>query len=289
MQDNSLLTTVMPIALAVIMLGLGLSLTIEDFRRVVKYPKAVFTGLFCQMIILPAACFAIVKIFNLPSELAIGMMLLAASPGGPTANLYSHLSKGDVALNITLTAVNSVLTLFSLPFIVEFSLAQFATAGEITMPFKKVIEVFLIVLIPVGIGMIIKARASAFADKMNKPVKILSAIFLVLVIVGAVLKDKENIGLYIQQVGIAAITFNVVSMAVGYFLPRLLNINKSQSIAIGMEIGIHNGTLAIFIALNALNNSVIAMPPAIYSLIMFFTAAGFGFLVNLKREGFETK
>ena len=157
------------------------------------------------------------------------------------------------------------------------------------MPFKKVIEVFLIVLIPVGIGMIIKARASAFADKMNKPVKILSAIFLVLVIVGAVLKDKENIGLYIQQVGIAAITFNVVSMAVGYFLPRLLNINKSQSIAIGMEIGIHNGTLAIFIALNALNNSVIAMPPAIYSLIMFFTAAGFGFLVNLKREGFETK
>jgi BASS family bile acid:Na+ symporter len=117
----------------------------------------------------------------------------------------------------------------------------------------------------------------------------LSAIFLVLVIVGAVLKDKENIGLYIQQVGIAAITFNVVSMAVGYFLPRLLNINKSQSIAIGMEIGIHNGTLAIFIALNALNNSVIAMPPAIYSLIMFFTAAGFGFLVNLKREGFETK
>lgn len=284
MQENSLLTTVMPVALAVIMLGLGLSLTIEDFRRVVKYPKAVFIGLVCQMIILPLACFGIVKAFNLPSELAIGMMLLAASPGGPTANLYSHLSKGDVALNITLTAVNSVLTLFSLPFIVEFSLSQFATAGEISMPFRKVIEVFLIVLIPVGLGMIIKAKASAFADKMNKPVKILSALFLVLVIVGAVLKEKDNLGLYIQQVGVAALTFNIVSMAIGYFIPRILNINKSQSIAIGMEIGIHNGTLAIFIALNALNSTVISMPPAIYSLIMFFTAAVFGYLVNQGRE-----
>lgn len=282
MQENSLLTTVMPIALAVIMLGLGLSLTLDDFRRVVKYPKAVFVGLLCQMILLPVACYLIVKFFNLPSELAIGMMLLSASPGGPTANLYSHLSKGDVALNITLTAVNSVLTLFTLPFIVEFSLSQFAAVGEISMPFKKVVEVFLIVLIPVGLGMIIKAKATDFAGKMNKPVKVLSALFLVFVIAGAVLKDKENIGLYIQQVGLAALTFNIISMAVGYFLPRILSIGKSQSIAIGMEIGIHNGTLAIFIALNALNNTVIAMPPAIYSLIMFFTAGIFGFMVNWK-------
>lgn len=273
----------MPAALGIIMLGLGLSLTIADFKRVVKFPRPVIVGLACQMLILPFICFGIAKIFALGPELAIGLMLLAASPGGPTANLYSHLSKGDVALNVSLTAINSVLTLFTLPLIVELSLSHFATASEIAMPFKKIIEVFLIVLIPVSLGMIINAKFYAFARKMDKPVKIISALFLVLVIVGAVLKEKAHIGDYFQQVGLAALTFNILSMAIGFFVPRLLNIGKSESIAIGMEIGIHNGTLAIFIALNTLGNSTMSIPPAIYSLIMFFTAAAFGFLVNLKR------
>jgi BASS family bile acid:Na+ symporter len=283
MQDNSLLTSIMPVALGIIMLGLGLSLTIADFKRVVKYPKPVFVGLLCQMFILPFVCFGIARLFGLGPELAVGLMLLAASPGGPTANLYSHLSKGDVALNITLTAINSVLTLFTLPLIVELSMSYFSTASEIAMPFKKIVEVFLIVLIPVSLGMIINAKFYAFARKMDKPVKILSALFLVLVIVGAVLKEKAHIAEYFQQVGLAALTFNLLSMAIGFFVPRILNIGKAESIAIGMEIGIHNGTLAIFIALNTLGNSTMSIPPAIYSLIMFFTAAAFGFLVNLKR------
>ncbi len=284
MQDNSILTTIMPIALGIIMLGLGLSLKIEDFKRVVVYPKAVFIGLLCQMIILPLVCFGVAKVFGLGPELAVGLMLLAASPGGPTANLYSHLAKGDVALNITLTAINSVLTLITLPLVVELSLSHFMEGGDIVMPFTKVVEVFLIVLIPVSVGMLTNAKATAFARRMDKPVKILSALFLVLVIVGAVLKEKENIGTFFQQVGTAALVFNILSMAVGYVIPRLFRVERKQAIAIGMEIGIHNGTLAIYIALNALGNSTMSIPPAIYSLIMFFTAAAFGYLVNIRKS-----
>ncbi|MFM7758594.1 MAG: bile acid:sodium symporter family protein [Crocinitomicaceae bacterium] len=280
MGNTNLLTTIMPIALGIIMLGLGLSLKIADFKRVVKFPKAVFIGLFCQMIILPFVCFGIAKMFNLGPELAIGLMLLSASPGGPTANLFSHLAKGDVALNITLTAINSILTLVTLPLIVGWSLDLFGKSGEISMPFNKIVEVFLIILIPVSIGMLIHAKAHSFAKMMDKPVKILSALFLVVVIVGAVLKEKENLGNYFEQVGLAALVFNLSSMIIGFFVPLFFKIEKKQAIAIGMEIGIHNGTLAIFIALNVLNNSMMSIPPAIYSLLMFFTAAVFGILVN---------
>lgn len=280
MQENSFLTSILPIALGIIMLGLGLSLTIIDFKRVVKYPKAIFIGLFCQMVILPFVCFGIAKMFDLGPELAVGLMLLSASPGGPTANLFSHLSKGDVALNITLTALNSVLTLVTLPLIVELSLSEFMTNKEIAMPANKIIEVFLIVLVPVSIGMLVNARAEGFARKLDKPVKILSALFLVLVIVGAILKEKAHIGEYFQQIGLAALAFNILSLLVGFFVPLLFKVEKKQAIAVGMEIGIHNGTLAIFIALNILKNNAMSIPPAIYSLIMFFTAALFGFLVN---------
>ncbi|MBM3451975.1 MAG: bile acid:sodium symporter family protein [Bacteroidetes bacterium] len=280
MQENSFLTSILPIALGIIMLGLGLSLTVVDFKRVVKYPKAVFIGLFCQMVILPFVCFGIAKMLDLGPELAVGLMLLSASPGGPTANLFSHLSKGDVALNITLTALNSVLTLVTLPLIVELSLSEFMTNKEIAMPANKIIEVFLIVLVPVSIGMLVNARAEGFARKLDKPVKILSALFLVLVIVGAILKEKAHIGEYFQQIGLAALVFNILSLLVGFFVPLLFKVEKKQAIAVGMEIGIHNGTLAIFIALNILKNNAMSIPPAIYSLIMFFTAALFGFLVN---------
>lgn len=280
MQENSFLTSILPLALGIIMLGLGLSLTIVDFKRVVKYPKAIFIGLFCQMVILPFVCFGIAKMFDLGPELAVGLMLLSASPGGPTANLFSHLSKGDVALNITLTALNSILTLVTLPLIVELSLSEFMTNKEIAMPANKIIEVFLIVLVPVSIGMLVNARAEGFARKLDKPVKILSALFLVLVIVGAILKEKAHIGEYFQQIGLAALVFNILSLLVGFFVPLLFKVEKKQAIAVGMEIGIHNGTLAIFIALNILKNNAMSIPPAIYSLIMFFTAALFGFLVN---------
>lgn len=285
MQGAYITTVIMPFALGIIMLGLGLTLTIDDFKRVVKYPKAVFIGLFCQMILLPVVCFFVAKSFGLPPALAVGLMLLSASPGGATANLYSHLAKGDVALNVTLTAINSVLTIFSIPVIVNLSLGYFmGSEAYIPLQFKKVVEVFMIVLVPVAIGMLINKQFPAFSKKMEKPVKIASALILAFVIIAATVKEKDNVGTYFAQVGLAALTFNLISMLSGYFIPKLFRLPEKQNISIAMEIGIHNGTLAIFIALNALQNTAMAMPAAIYSLMMFFTAAAFGFLVNLRSK-----
>lgn len=285
MEPNILKTVVLPLALGIIMLGLGLSLTIEDFKRVLKYPKAILIGLICQMVILPLACFGIVKVMGLSPEFSVGLMLLAASPGGATANLYSHLSKGDVALNISLTAVNSILSLFTLPIIVNFSIDYFLHSGQaIPIQFAKVIEVFAIVLIPVSIGMFIKSKNPLLSQKLDKPVKIMSAIFLVLVILAAVLAEKDKVVTYFREVGLAALVFNVGSMAVGYFIPLLMKVPKRQAVAIGMEIGIHNGTLAIYIALSVMGNHLVSIPPAVYSLIMFFTAAIFGYWVSRSNQ-----
>lgn len=281
MESSAITTIFLPVALGIIMLGLGLSLTVADFQRVVKFPKVIFIGLFCQMILLPIVCFSIAKGFGLAPELAVGLMLLAASPGGSTANLFSHLANGDVALNISLTAFNSILSILMLPLIVNFSIDYFMESGQVVpLQFKKIIEVFAIVLVPVGIGMIVNAKNPSISIKLEKPVKILSAIFLVLIIVSAIIKEKAHIVDYFQQIGIPALLFNVLSLGIGYFIPRMLNIGKKQAIAIGMEIGIHNGTMAIFIATTVLNNSVMSIPPAIYSLIMFITAGVFGYVVS---------
>jgi BASS family bile acid:Na+ symporter len=285
MGANFITTIFLPLALAIIMLGLGLTLTIDDFKRVITYPKAIIIALFCQMILLPLLCFYLAISFGLNPALAVGLMLLAASPGGPTANLYSHLAKGDVALNISLTALNSVLSLITLPLIVNFSINYFMESNQaITMQFSKVMEVFAIVLIPVAIGMMLKSKITNLSVKLEKPLRIVSAIFLVLIIVGAILKEKNNIISFLEQIGFVALIFNVCSMLIGYFIPRFFKIENKQAIAIGMEIGIHNGTFAIYIALSVIGNSAMSIPPAIYSLFMFFTAAIFGYLVNMKKS-----
>lgn len=285
MQQSAATSLFLPIALGIIMLGLGLSLTLDDFKRVTKYPKAMTIALVSQMVLLPMVCFGIAIVSGLSPVLCVGLVLLAASPGGPTANLYSHLSKGDVALNITLTAVNSVLTLFTLPFIVNLAMEYFMGAGQyIPLPFAKVMEVFVVVLVPVAIGMVIKSKAPKFAEKMNKPVKIISAILLIIIIVSVTMREKQVLIDHAAQLGVPVLVFNILSLAVGYYVPLVFKVEKKQAVAIGMEIGIHNGTLAIYIALNVLNNSTMSIPPAIYSLLMFFTAAAFGFLVNLSRK-----
>ncbi|HLD65110.1 MAG TPA: bile acid:sodium symporter family protein [Pseudomonas sp.] len=283
MTASPLLTAFLPIALGIIMLGLGLSLTLADFARVLKFPKPVLVGLACQVLLLPLLCFLIAKGFGLAPLLAVGLMLLAASPGGTSANLYSHLAHGDVALNISLTAVNSVIAVLTMPLIVNLSLMHFMAADQVLpLQFGKVVQVFAIVLGPVAIGMFLRSRFPAFAARMDKPVKIGSALFLLLVIVLAFVKDWQTVVDYAPQVGMAALVFNLVSLGVGYYVPRLLKLPLRQAVAIGMEIGIHNGTLAIALALSPmlLNNSTMAIPAAIYSLIMFFTAALFGWWVN---------
>ncbi|WP_343349959.1 bile acid:sodium symporter family protein [Pseudomonas sediminis] len=283
MTADPLLTFFLPAALGIIMLGLGLSLSLADFARVAKFPKPVLIGLACQLLLLPLACFFLAKAFGLAPALAVGLMLLAASPGGTTANLYSHLAHGDVALNITLTAVNSVIAILTMPLIVNLSLAYFMSADQaIPLQFAKVVQVFVIVLGPVAIGMWLRSRFPGFAERMQKPVKIVSALFLLLIILLAVAKDWRTFVDYAPAVGGAALAFNLLSMVVGYCVPRLLKLNLRQAIAIAMEIGIHNGTLAIALALSPalLNNPTMAIPAAIYSLIMFVTAALFGLWVN---------
>jgi bile acid:Na+ symporter, BASS family len=290
-MEQSILTTVfLPVALGVIMLGLGLSLTPADFKRVVVYPRAVIVGLVCQMGLLPAICFGIAVLFELPPELAVGLMLLAASPGGATANLFSHLAHGDVALNITLTAINSILSLLTLPFIVNYSLQHFMGEGRaIPLQFDKVIQVFAIVLVPVAIGMLVRAKRPTLADRLDRPVRIVSAVFLLLVILAAVIKERATLLDSFRAVGLAALAFNLASMALGFVMPLLARVPRRQATAIAMEIGVHNGTLAIAIASSPLllNNSTMAIPAAIYSLIMFFTAAAFGWFMARRQNAEE--
>jgi bile acid:Na+ symporter, BASS family len=285
MSESILTTVLLPLALGIIMFGLGLSLTVDDFKRVTLYPRAITIALVSQMLILPAVCFGLIILLDVDPVLGVGLMLLAASPGGATANLYSHLSRGDVALNISLTAINSILTVITLPIIVNFSLDYFLSSDQyVPMQFKKVVEVFAIVLLPVFLGMFIRKKGPGFAARMEKPVRIVSVLFLILIIISVTLREQEQLANYFSSIGIPVLVFNLLSLAIGYYIPRLLNVERKQAIAIGMEIGIHNGTLAIYIAINVLANSAMSIPPAVYSVIMFFTAAAFGFLVKLKKE-----
>lgn len=276
-------TLFMPMALGVIMFGLGLSLSLADFTRVLRFPKAVLVGLGCQVILLPLLCAAVAHAFGLAPALAVGLMLLAASPGGTSANLYSHLANGDVALNITLTAINSLLSILTLPLIVNLAMLHFMQSGQaVPLQFAKVLQVFTIVLGPVLLGMWVNARFAAASERLRKPVKLLSVLFLLTVILLAIFKSRGEAGGYIRQVGAACLVFNLMSLGIGYAMPRLLRLERRQAIAIGMEVGIHNATLAITVALSPLmlDNPTMAVPPAVYGVIMFFTAAGFGWWVN---------
>lgn len=284
MEATFVTNTLLPIALGVIMLGLGLSLTIADFTRVVRFPKAVIVGLTIQMLVLTVVCFGICVLLKLPPELSVGMMLLAAAPGGASANIYSHLARGDVALNITLTAINSLLSLFALPFIISFSLQYFMGSDQyIPPPFRKIIEVGMIILIPVAIGMLIRSRYPTASDKMEKPLRIFSVVLLLALVVIANTQQWDVLVKYFAIVGFACLLFNLISMGIGYSVPLAMKLDEKQAIAIAMEIGIHNGTLAIFIAFNVLNNGAMAVPAAIYSLIMFVTGGVFVLWVNRRR------
>lgn len=289
MEPSALLNILLQAALGIIMLGLGLSLSVADFSRVLVYPKAVFLGLVCQMLVLPAVCFGIAAVLDLTPEIAVGLILLSASPGGVTSNFFTHLAKGDVVLSITLTAVASLLCILTLPIIVNFSMQFFMEENRyIPLQFSKVLQIFAIILLPVTIGMYIHKKNSSLAAKLQKPVKIFSILFLVALILMQVIKERENIGSFWRQTGIAVLSFNIVSIVIGFFIPLLIKIPVQQSIAISMGSGVRNGTLAITIALSPslLNNSTMSIPAALYSLVMYFTAFLFVYIISnrLKRK-----
>ncbi|MDX1362601.1 bile acid:sodium symporter family protein [Arenibacter latericius] len=266
---------ILAISLIIIMFGMGLSLTLSDFKRVLIYPKAMIVGLSCQIILLPLIGYLITVYLNLSPTTAVGVMLLAACPGGPTSNMLSYLAKGDLALSVSLTAVSSLLTIITIPIIVQFALVEFAnqslavSVDALTM----VKQLFIIVLIPVGLGMLVKGQYPLFAHKMDKPVKIASAIIFVLVIVGVTISIKDVFMSYLQEAGLPAILLNISTMTLGFLLAVLFKLSRPQAISISIETGIQNGTLAITLATIALNNAEYSIVPAIYGLLMFVTAS----------------
>jgi BASS family bile acid:Na+ symporter len=211
-------------------------------------------------------------------------MLLAASPGGISANLFSHLFGGNVAMNISLTAVNTVLSIVTLPLISNWAISTFAKTGQVVpLQFGKVMEVIAIVLIPVAIGMLVRTRRPAFAARSERPMKLFSAVVLAVVALGAIAKEWSSMVSTFSDVGVAVIAFNLISLLAGYYLSRLAGLDQGMATAISFEIGIHNSTLAIFIALAVLNNFQLALPAAIYSVSMYLTATAFGLLVLRRR------
>lgn len=263
------------------MFGLGLSLTPGDFARVARHPKAVIIALVCQLLILPTICFGLVLLFQLPPVLAVGMMMLAASPGGTSANLYSHIFRGDVALNISLTAVNSVIAVLTLPLITNLAIAYFQPFDDqLGLQFTKALEVFAIVLLPVVLGMVVRRIWPAFAKRMDKPVRIASMVILAVVIIGAVVSNWKLLVDNVAALAAITVLFCLLSLAVGFFVPRLFRVEHRQAVASSFEIGIHNATLAIVIAQTVLGSVELSLPAAVYGVLMFFIAFGFGFLIR---------
>jgi BASS family bile acid:Na+ symporter len=274
MAPDLLKTIFLPLALISIMFGMGMSLTTADFKRVVLSPRATILGLCCQLIGLPLLAFALIWLFRLPGDLAVGLMILAACPGGPTSNIITHLSRGDTALSVTLTAVSSVITVFTIPLIVGFSIGHFLNADEaIALPFlKTVAQLVVVTLFPIALGMWVNSARPAFSRRMASTVNVVSLLFLALVILAAVLREKD-LGEQFLLAGPAALALNLGSMGLGLGAAALFHLTRPQGISISIESGIQNGTLALSIALGLLDNSRIAMPAVVYSLLMFASGA----------------
>ncbi|GAB3994022.1 bile acid:sodium symporter family protein [Nocardioides marmoraquaticus] len=280
MGDSALISTGLPIALAIIMLGLGLSLVPDDFRRVARSPRAVVVALGLQVLVLPAIAFGLVVVLDLEPLLAVGVMLLAASPGGTTANLFSHLFRGDVALNITLTAINSVLAAVTIPLYTNLAIGYFDTGGDLGLQLGKVVQVIAIVLVPVAVGMLVRRRSPGVAARADKPVRVFSIVVLALVSVGALLGERDNLGDYLQRVGVVVTLFCLASLTLGYAGARAARLERPQAIASSMEIGIHNTTVALTIALSVLGSTEVAVPAAVYSIVMYVLATAFGLAIT---------
>ncbi|HMO50709.1 MAG TPA: bile acid:sodium symporter family protein [Kiritimatiellia bacterium] len=274
-MSDLLKTVVLPLALMIIMFGMGMTLKPVDFKRVILAPKAKLIGLFNQLVLLPVIAFGLVFLFRLSPELSVGLMLVAACPGGPTSNLITHLSRGDTALSVTLTAVSSVITVITIPLIVGFSLELFTAAGDtaLTLPFGKTVgQLMIVTIIPISLGMWVHARWPGFARRMGKPVNVLSMLFLALVIVAAAAQEPDLAGQF-REAGLAALSLNVITMALGFGIATAALLPTPQRISISIESGIQNGTLALAIALGLIGSPRIAVPAVVYSLLMFASGA----------------
>jgi len=279
---NIVTDVILPLALAFIMFVLGLGLTGSDFLRVVKQPRDFFVGAFSQIILLPIIAFMLVKIWPIAPELAIGVMIIAAAPGGVTSNLLTSLAKGDVALSISLTAIISLLCVITIPFIVLTSVGLLNDSNitqDISL-FSMSRDMFLIVTMPVILGMLIRRFASGVTLKFEPIAKKISIVLFVLVLLGAIAAERENVISYFAQAGLITFVLNVVMMVVAYYVAKLLASGMKQKKCITIECGLQNGTLAIFVATSIFGGGMYVIPAATYSLIMFATSLIFIYLVR---------
>ena len=265
---------VLPLALAFIMLALGLGLTFDDFARVVRRPRDFAVGAVSQIVVLPGVAFALASIWPMAPELALGLMIIAAAPGGVTSNILTAFARGDVALSISLTAVISLLSVITIPIIVVFAYGQFIgeqTGRDISVA-GTAVSVFLIVAVPVLIGLLVRRFAEGFALRFEPAARKISAVLFVLVLAGAIYDQRANIVPYFAQAGLVTLVLNLLMMAIAYLLARMFATGPTQRIAIAIECGLQNGTLAIAVAVLLFGGGLAAVPAATYSLIMFGTA-----------------
>ena len=279
-----IVTKIAPIALALIMLTLGLGLTIKDFTRVISQPKDFLLGVICQLIILPIVAFILIKIFKTPLELALGVMIIAAAPGGVTSNILTKFANGDVALSVSLTAIISLVSIISVPFIV-FKSADLLQINYSTKEISMIgisIKMFLVVTLPVIIGMVIRKFATIFISSNEKLIQRISLLLFVIVFLAIWGEEWENITTYLKQAGIITLVLNIVMMTIGYFIAKLFASGIEQRKCISLECGLQNGTLAVFVASQIFNDVIYLVPTASYALIMFITSIFFVLFIRNK-------
>ena len=277
-----IVTKIAPIALALIMLGLGLGLTIRDFTRIIVKPRDFFVGAVCQLILLPIIAFFLIKTFNTPIELALGVMIIAAAPGGVTSNILTKFAGGDVALSISLTAIISLISIFSVPFIV-FKSADFLQVSYISKDISMLeisLKMFLVVTLPVLIGMLIRKFATNFITSKTKIIQKISIILFVIVFLAIWIEEWDNVTSYLVRAGAITLTLNVIMMVVGYYVAKILASGIEQRKCISLECGLQNGTLAVFVSTQLFDDIVYLVPTAAYALIMFITSLAFVYLIK---------
>jgi len=275
----------LPVALGVIMWSLGLSLTPDDFRRVVVFPKGVAIGLANLLVVSPLLALTIADLFGLSPELAVGLVLLGASPGGTTANMLTHLARGDTALSITMTAISSVAAVITVPLYLELAINHFGATslGADVEMLGIVARVFAITIIPLAAGMLVRQRAPEWVGTYEERVKRIALGTFVLVVAGAVASEWETATANLGQIAPAALTLNVAAMAISFTVARVAGLDDRQSTAIAMELGVHNATLAIAVA--ATIDDVLTIPAAVYSGFMFITAGLFARVMHQRLTG----
>ncbi|WP_298770773.1 bile acid:sodium symporter family protein [uncultured Shewanella sp.] len=282
MEADILIQVILPAALFIIMLGMGLSLKLMDFQLIIAKPKAVILGVLAQMLMLPLIAYLIILSLHIEGALAVGLIILALCPGGTTSNLYTYLAKGDVALSVTLTSVVSLITPFTLPIILLMFMDLLLGSGnKVDLPvLKTMTQLLVITVIPISLGMIIHRLKPHFAMAAEGYVKIFSIVFLLLIVTGLVVKNISHMANYFVQMGLASLLLNVICMFLGLSLARAAKLNFAQQKSIAIEVGFQNGTLAIVIALSLLQNTQMAIAATCYSLLMFITGAIFTLILN---------